>query len=141
MAELTDGQLAAARAFKAARGRKGMSQAATAGAAGVDRHVVVRFERGKTWPDARTQAKLEPVVMMPPGTLEDIAARYERGEVIAELLTQDQADALLERRQIEREALRRLVSLLRDAVAEKREMDAMRLTVEIEDILNGGSPE
>lgn len=135
MAKLTGGRLAAALAFKAARGRKGISQTALARATGVQREVINRFETGKTWPDATTQAKLEPAVNLPTGELEDIAARFKPDS--ERFGSQEQAEAYLRLQMIEREAIRRRVVLLRAAAAERREDDVQRLTDEIDEILKG----
>lgn len=160
MASQTPGRRAAARAFKAARGRKGMTQAAVAEAAGIkDRMTIVRFEGGQTWPDAQTQAKLEPIVGMPTGELEDIAARYETDAEFIDretdlteqltdnrrrqrernsVMTQQQAEILLARQEKVREMYRRRVALLRQALTQGRTDDALTLADELDALLDNG---
>lgn len=115
-----------------------MTQTAVAEAAGLgDRMTIVRFERGHIWPDAQTQAKLEPIVGMPAGALEDIAARYEtESSLIDRELTIEQAEALLNRQRRVREFYRRRVALLRRAVEEGRRDDALALADELDGLMS-----
>lgn len=165
MAKLTGGRLAAARAFKAARGRKGVSQAALAEATGVAKGVIQNLEAGNTWPNATSQARLEPAVGMPAGELERIASAYEdHAELIDEEtdllerltevqrrqredpLTQEQAEFLLKRQLVVRDFFQRRVELLRlvremrRALDDDRAADAKGFTDEIEDMLQGNEP-
>lgn len=79
---LTPGQKAAARAAKARRGELGLSQRRLAQLADVHFRTVQDFERGRTWPQPTTMAKLERMGLgWPVGKLADLAAKYdeERG--------------------------------------------------------------
>ena len=77
---VVDPELARAGAAAAARRRElDISQRSLAADGIINAGALIAFEKGRSWPRARTRAKLEQVLQWPPGTI----ARLRQGEPVA----------------------------------------------------------